>query len=88
MSAEYCTCGHRLATHHSGCGCLDGICPCMKVYPTSKLSDPPTSDLLPGLRYAVNRLRDRGQLYDAAAIENDIAMMEAGKTPPFFEEEG
>lgn len=45
------------------------------------------ADLLPGLRYAVNRLRDRGQLYEAAAIERDIAMIEEGKIPPSFLEE-
>jgi len=31
----FCECGHRIESHHSGCGCLDGICPCAKVYPRS-----------------------------------------------------
>lgn len=45
--------------------------------------------LLPGIRYAVNRLRDRGDSsQQVAALEWDIARIEDGKIPAFLEQDG
>lgn len=55
MRADYCECGHWLGAHHSGCGCLDGLCPCMKFVAVSS----PTPVLQPpNKRWA--RMRKHG----------------------------
>lgn len=76
-------CGWPLATSAKE-GCVAGNCS-MRPRPEPRKM---LAELLPGLRYAIRYLRFRGDSsYQVASLERSIAMMEAGKTPPFFEEE-